>query len=67
MPGGHVSARSPLAVPYLCFTGDMSGDGVQDVVFLDCAMATVHIYKNEQDQVPAKPTPVGFGPNWTLY
>ena len=67
MPGGTVAERSPLEVPYICLTGDMSGDGVLDVIFLDCSTATVHIYRNESEAKPKGEVPLGTGVNWTLY
>lgn len=67
MPGRETQARSPLETPYLCLTGDMTGDGIPDVVFLDCSTATVHIYKNDHGAKPTAPVPLGTGVNWTLY
>ena len=67
MPGGRVETRSKEEVPYICSTGDMTGDGVVDVFFLDCATGIVHIYKNERGRPLAAPATRGTGVNWTLY
>jgi hypothetical protein len=67
MPGGRVETRSKEEVPYLCSTGDMTDDGVADVLFLDCARGIVHVYKNERGRPLPGPVPLGTGVNWTLY
>jgi hypothetical protein len=67
MPGGRVETRSKEEVPYICSTGDMTGDGVVDVLFLDCARGIVQIYKNEHGRPPTEPASLGTGVNWTLY
>ncbi len=67
MPNGRVETRSKEEVPYICSTGDMTGDGVADVLFLDCASGIVHIYRNEHGRPPKEPLPLGTGVNWTLY
>lgn len=67
MPGGDRQKAVQQEVPYLCFTGDMTGDGVADVFFLDCVAGIVHIYKNEHGTRPQGDVPLGTGMNWTLY
>jgi len=51
---------------FICFKGDMSGDGRPDIIFIDANRATVHIYKNEHG-TPRDDAPLGTGVNWTLY
>ena len=53
-----VSERSIL-------TGDMTGDGVPDVVL--ATTEAVYIFKNEKGLKPDRPVPLGTGPNFTLY
>ena len=53
-----VSERSIL-------TGDMTGDGIPDVVL--ATTEAVYIFKNKKGLKPDKPAPLGTGPNFTLY
>lgn len=46
-------------------TGDMTGDGVPDVVL--ATPEAVYIFKNKNGLKPGKPVPLGTGPNFTLY
>ncbi len=52
---------------YLCWTGDMTGDGVADVIFGTNPGSVVYIYKNEKGKRPDHPVPLGTGVNVTLY
>jgi len=57
-PDERISERSIL-------TGDMTGDGVPDVVL--ATTEAVYIFKNEKGLKPDRPVPLGTGPNFTLY
>jgi hypothetical protein len=46
-------------------TGDMTGDGVPDVVL--ATPEAVYIFKNKKGLKPDTPVPLGTGPNFTLY
>jgi hypothetical protein len=46
-------------------TGDMTGDGIPDVVL--ATPEAVYIFKNEKGLKPDRPVPLGTGPNFTLY
>ncbi len=46
-------------------TGDMTGDGVPDVVL--ATPEAVYIFKNKNGLKPDKPVPLGTGLNFTLY
>ena len=46
-------------------TGDMTGDGIPDVVL--ATPEAVYIFKNKNGLKPNKPVPLGTGPNFTLY
>jgi hypothetical protein len=46
-------------------TGDMTGDGIPDVVL--ATPEAVYIFKNEKGLKPDGPVPLGTGPNFTLY
>jgi hypothetical protein len=46
-------------------TGDMTGDGITDVVLVNTQM--VHIFKNEKGRKPDKPVALGTELNFTLY
>ncbi len=52
---------------YLCWTGDMTGDGVSDIIFATNPGSVVYIYKNEKGKQPDHPVPLGTGMNVTLY
>lgn len=46
-------------------TGDMTGDGIPDVVL--ATLEAVYIFKNENGLKPDRPVPLGTGLNFTLY
>ncbi len=46
-------------------TGDMTGDGIPDVVL--ATPEAVYIFKNKKGLKPDRPVPLGTGPNFTLY
>ncbi|NIU08559.1 MAG: hypothetical protein GWN81_06810 [Phycisphaerae bacterium] len=46
-------------------TGDMTADGVPDVVL--ATPEAVYIFKNRKGLKPDRPVPLGTGPNFTLY
>jgi hypothetical protein len=47
--------------------GDMTGDGVPDVLLTTRSMTRVYIYKNERGRKSARPMPLGTEMNFTLY
>ncbi len=52
-------------VEFSCFIGDMTGDGIPDMVLI--TSDTVYIYKNQEGAKPEKPVPLGSEINFTLY
>ncbi len=57
--------RQPPDTPGIYMVGDMTGDGVPDV--LARSASAVYIYKNEKGKRPAKAAPLGTEVNFTLY
>jgi len=51
----------------LAIVGDMTGDGVPDVLLTTRSSSDVYIYKNEKGKKPAKAAPPGTEVNFTLY
>jgi hypothetical protein len=51
----------------LAMTGDLTGDGVPDVLLTTRAMTHVYLYKNERGKKPDRPAQLGTGVNFTLY
>ena len=51
----------------LAMVGDMTGDGVPDIVLTTRTSSAVYIYRNENGGRPAGPVPAGTGPNFTLF
>jgi hypothetical protein len=51
----------------LGMVGDMTGDGVPDVLLTTRSMTRVYIYKNERGRKSARPMPLGTEMNFTLY
>ena len=51
----------------LCAIGDMTGDGVPDVIYYTSPGTVVYIYKNEKGKKPTGLAPLGTGVNFTLY
>ena len=69
LPPGEVPPK-PLRAGdelYMCWTGDMTGDGVADVIFGTNPGSVVYIYKNKAGQKPTHSVPLGTGTNVTLY
>jgi len=58
---------TPETAERLALVGDMTGDGVPDVLLTTRSMAAVYIYKNESGRKPARPVPLGTEVNFTLY
>ena len=50
-----------------CFTGDMTGDGIPDVVIYTNPGKLIYIYKNEKGKKPEGGSPIGTKVNFTLY
>lgn len=59
--------RAADAAEKLALVGDMTGDGVPDVMLTTAASSAVYIYKNEHGRKPNPPSPPGTGVNFTLY
>jgi hypothetical protein len=59
------SAASESTYERSILTGDMTGDGVPDVVL--ATPEAVYIFKNKKGLKPDGPVPLGTGPNFTLY
>lgn len=51
----------------LCATGDMTGNGINDVIYYTNPGTVVCIYKNQSALKPKQKTPLGMGVNYTLY
>ena len=51
----------------LCATGDMTGDGITDVIYYTNPGTVVYIYKNQSKQKSENKIPLGMGINYTLY
>jgi hypothetical protein len=51
----------------LALAGDMTGDGVPDVMLTTPFSTAVYIYQNEHGRQPPKPSPPGTEANFTLY
>jgi hypothetical protein len=58
---------APDPAEMLGIVGDMTGDGVPDVLLTTRASSAVYIYKNLKGKRPASPVPLGTEPNFTLY
>ena len=58
---------SPRDCEMLCMTGDMTGDGVPDVLLTTRQATAAYIYRNPSSKKPATPAPLGTEPNFTLY
>lgn len=51
----------------LAFTGDMTGDGIPDIVLYTNPGSIMYIYKNENGSKPGNKVKTGTGVNYTLY
>ena len=58
---------TPSECEMLCMTGDMTGDGVPDVLLTTRQATAAYIYRNPSSKKPATPAPLGTEPNFTLY
>ena len=52
---------------WLCAKGDMTGDGVPDLLLSTNPGSAVYIFKNENGEKTSGPTEPGMGVNFTLY
>jgi len=59
--------RAPEAAEMLGLVGDVTGDGVPDVLLTTRASTAVYVYRNERGRKPNPPAPLGTGVNFTLY
>ena len=59
--------QAPAAAEMLGLVGDLTGDGVPDVMLTTRACNAVYLYKNEKGARPASPAPLGTEVNFTLY
>ena len=57
----------PPAEVGMVATGDMTGNGVPDLIFNAAPASEVCIFANEKGKAPDGPVPLGTGPNFTLY
>jgi len=58
---------APDPAEMLGIVGDMTGDGVPDVLLTTRSSSAVYIYKNEKGKRPVAPIPSGTEVNFTLY
>ena len=61
-----VKAPSATEESIICAVGDMSGDGVADIIYYTNPGTVVYIYKNTKGK-PSRKVPLGMGVNFTLY
>jgi len=59
--------EDPDPAEMLGMVGDMTGDGVPDVLLTTRSSSAVYIYKNEKGTKPARAVPAGTELNFTLY
>lgn len=59
--------RAPDAAEMEVLVGDMTADGVPDVLLTTRQSSAVYIYENKSGSRPAPPKPAGTEPNFTLY
>ncbi len=59
--------EAPDPAEMLGIVGDMTGDGVPDVMLTTRSSSAVYIYKNVKGTKPAVPVPLGTEVNFTLY
>jgi hypothetical protein len=52
---------------FMCYKGEMTGDGVPDIIFSTDPAQEIYIFKNPGKKKPAKKSPLGTGVNFTLY
>ena len=52
---------------HMAFTGDMTGDGIPDIVMYTNPGSLIYVYKNELGIKPREEVPLGSGVNYTLY
>jgi hypothetical protein len=65
VPPGALSHEEELT--HMAFTGDMTGDGIPDVVMYTNPGSLIYVYKNEDGTKPRDEVPLGSGVNYTLY
>jgi hypothetical protein len=58
---------APDAAEMEALVGDMTGDGVPDVMVTTRSSSAVYIYRNEHGRRPVPPMPPGTETNFTLY
>jgi outer membrane protein assembly factor BamB len=64
---GRKVARFDAAEVGLCSKGDMTGNGVPDLIFSSNPASEICIFRNEQGKPPAGGVALGTGVNFTLY
>lgn len=68
MEAGDVTdPRAPDAAEMGVLVGDMTGDGIPDVLLTTRQSSAVYIYENKSGLRPTPPKPPGTEPNFTLY
>ncbi len=63
-PSGEPPSES---AEMLALVGDMTGDGVPDVLLTTRSSSVIYIYRNEKGRKPRRAVPLGTGVNFTLY
>ena len=69
---GRAAARFAMPPPdkgafVHCLKGDMTGDGVPDLIFTTVPAKVVYVYRNEKGRRLARGVPLGTGKNFSLY
>jgi len=64
---GKVVARFDASEVGLVAKGDMTGNGVPDLILSSNPASEVCIFRNEQGGKPEVKVPLGTGTNYTLY
>ena len=65
VPKGAVVPDEGLT--HMAFTGDMTGDGIPDIVMYTNPGSMIYVYENVQGIKPRGEVPLGTGVNYTLY
>jgi len=63
----HETPPSSTEESIICAVGDMTGDGVPDVLYYTTPGTAVYIYKNTKGKKPAGKIDLGTGLNFTLH
>jgi hypothetical protein len=66
-PADLTDPHAPDAAEMLVLVGDMTGDGVPDVLLTTRQSSAVYVYENQRGKRPTPPRPAGTEVNFTLY